>query len=132
MTTEQIWNKQLEQRFYELHPHTLLRFEVHVAEHCNLSCRDCLHFSPLAKEEFLDIDEYRKDCARLSELFDSEVERLYLLGGEPLLHPNLVEIMKISREAFGRHLNHRFMAGKGGPLSKEGKGPGEDRNRIRR
>lgn len=100
MTTEQIWNKQLEQRFYELHPHTLLRFEVHVAEHCNLSCRDCLHFSPLAKEEFLDIDEYRKDCARLSELFDSEVERLYLLGGEPLLHPNLVEIMKISREAF--------------------------------
>lgn len=90
----------MKRRFYQLHPHTLLRFEVQVAEHCNLNCRDCLHFSPLAEKEFLDVKEYQRDCAQLSKLFDAEAERIYLVGGEPLLHPDLIEIMRITREAF--------------------------------
>lgn len=90
----------VESGVYQMHPHTLLRFEVQVAEHCNLNCRDCLHFSPLAEKEFLDIDEYQRDCAQLSKLFDAEAEYIYLVGGEPLLHPNLIEIMRITREAF--------------------------------
>lgn len=90
----------LEKRYRWVHPYTLLRFEVQVAEHCNLNCKDCDHYSPLAEEEYLDVAEYARDCARLSELFDSEVKYINLLGGEPLLHPELTEIMRISREAF--------------------------------
>lgn len=32
-----------------LTPLSQLQFEVHVTEHCNLNCRQCAHFSPLAK-----------------------------------------------------------------------------------
>ena len=89
-----------EKKFYQLHPHTMLRFVVHVVEHCNLHCKGCGHFSPLAEEEYLDIGEYRKDCRRLSELFGGEAEKIDLIGGEPLLHPDLPEIMRITREDF--------------------------------
>jgi hypothetical protein len=65
---------------------TLLRFDVHLAEHCNLRCIGCEHFSPLAKEEFLDIDSFKKDCIRLSELTNKDLEEMFLLGGEPLLN----------------------------------------------
>lgn len=90
----------LEKRYRWVHPYTLLRFEVSVVEHCNLKCKDCTHYSPLAEEEYLDVAEYERDCARLSELFASEVKYIRLLGGEPLLHPRLPEIMRITREAF--------------------------------
>lgn len=90
----------LEKRYRWVHPYTLLRFDVHIAEHCNLKCKNCTHYSPLAEEEYLDVEEYERDCHRLSELFDSEVKYVKLLGGEPLLHPRLPEIMRITREAF--------------------------------
>ena len=93
------WAK-IEGKFFQLHPHAMLRFVVHVVEHCNLHCKGCGHFSPLAEEEYLDIEEYRKDCRRLSELFGGEAEKIDLIGGEPLLHPELPEIMRITREAF--------------------------------
>lgn len=86
--------------YMRLCPHVRLRFEVHLVEHCNLNCRYCGHYSPLAKKEYLDPHEYKNDCLRLSELFDHTVERILLIGGEPLLHPQIVEIMKITREAF--------------------------------
>lgn len=85
---------------FQYMPRTLLRFEVQVAEHCNLNCRNCMHYAPLAKPELLDISEYARDCRRLSELFDSEAEWIHLMGGEPLLHPEIIEIMRISRENF--------------------------------
>lgn len=81
-------------------PHTLLRFQVQVAEHCNLNCKGCAHFAPLAQPEFLNIDIYNKDCARLSELFDQECEWIHLMGGEPLLNPELINIIKITRNYF--------------------------------
>lgn len=90
----------LENRYRWVHPYTLLRFEVQVAEHCNLNCKDCNHYSALAEEDYLDVTEYERDCARLSELFDSEVKHISLLGGEPLLNPRLPEIIRITREAF--------------------------------
>jgi ABC-2 type transport system ATP-binding protein len=45
-----------------------LRFDVHLADHCNLNCKGCYHFSPLAPEKFLDIEQYERDCTRLNEL----------------------------------------------------------------
>lgn len=90
----------LERRYRWVYPYTLLRFGVSVTEHCNLNCRSCNHYSPIAEEEYLDMAEYERDCARLSELFAGEVKTIYLAGGEPLLHPRLPEIIQITREAF--------------------------------
>lgn len=82
----------------------LLNLEVHVTEHCNLNCKGCFHYSPLAKPAFLDIIQYEKDMKRLSELFYNEAEYINLMGGEPLLNPDIIKIMKITRQYFKHSL----------------------------
>lgn len=81
-------------------PKAMLDYEVQLVEHCNLNCKSCSHFSPIAKEEFLDVDEYEKDCKRLSELFEQKVNFIRLMGGEPLLHPNIEKFLSITRNYF--------------------------------
>ncbi|MBQ3653277.1 MAG: radical SAM protein [Synergistaceae bacterium] len=78
------------------------RIEIgfHVAEHCNLNCAYCDNFSPLAEPEFIDVEEFRRDVERMALLFKGECERISLLGGEPLLHPRLSEIIDIARTNF--------------------------------
>jgi MoaA/NifB/PqqE/SkfB family radical SAM enzyme len=73
--------------------------EVHIAEHCNLNCKGCGHFSPLADKIFLDPAAFERDCARLAKITDKLVT-IKLLGGEPLLHPRLSEFFEITRRYF--------------------------------
>ena len=85
-------------------PKTMLDYEVQLVEHCNLNCKCCSHFSPLCKEEFLDVEEYRKDCKRLSELFNGQANFIRLMGGEPLLHPEIEKILEITKENFPKSI----------------------------
>ena len=78
----------------------LLCFEVHITEHCNLNCKGCYHFSPLAKEEYLDINEFERDLRRIYELCGDNVERITLLGGEPLLHPDINRFIEVTRKIY--------------------------------
>jgi wyosine [tRNA(Phe)-imidazoG37] synthetase (radical SAM superfamily) len=78
----------------------LLRFEVHLADHCNLNCKGCDNFSPIAPKCFLDKETFEKDCARLAVLTSGKLEDIALIGGEPLLHPEITEIIKIARKYF--------------------------------
>ena len=73
---------------------------VHLVEHCNLKCKGCDNFSPLAKEEYIDIEQYDNDLNRMAELFGDNVERIDLYGGEPLLHPQITKLLQITREYF--------------------------------
>ena len=77
-----------------------LKFEIHITEHCNLNCKFCNHFSPLAKEEYLSLEEYKKDLGRLSDLFEGEMQQIKILGGEPLLHPNIIQFLEVTRKLF--------------------------------
>lgn len=81
-------------------PRVMLDYEVQLVEHCNLNCKGCSHFSPLCSEELLDINEYKKDCERLSYLFNKKANFIKLMGGEPLLHPNIELFLEITRENF--------------------------------
>jgi organic radical activating enzyme len=87
-------------KYYSRNINKRFGFEVHLADHCNLNCVGCSHFSPLAEEHFLDVDTYRKDCERFSELTGKYVREINLMGGEPLLHKDIVDIMKITRSYF--------------------------------
>lgn len=78
----------------------MLRFEVNVVEHCNLNCVGCDHFSPIAEKIFHDLDKYTNDLKRLAELFDGKASHILLLGGEPLLHPQLEDFVKVTRQYF--------------------------------
>lgn len=83
-----------------LSPRKYLRFEISVAEHCNLNCKYCSHFSSIAEPEFLDISQHEKDMRRLSYLLGGISDKIYLLGGEPLLHKGISECMKVTRTYF--------------------------------
>src|SRR5438105_4505301 len=83
-----MFNSELAENFptaSELLP-TLRYVEYHLVEHCNLSCQRCGHFSPLAKPAFSDPEAFGRDLGQLATHF-STIERIRLLGGEPLLHP---------------------------------------------
>lgn len=67
----------------------LVHLETHVCDHCNLNCKACNNFSPFVKEpSYADINQFERDLKRLTELF-SGIGRFFLLGGEPLLAPEL-------------------------------------------
>ncbi len=80
----------------------VLDFEVNLADHCNLNCKCCNHFSPLAEKHFLDIVQYEKDLIRLVELYgENGIGRVMLLGGEPLLNPQIEDIIMLTRKYIG-------------------------------
>ena len=70
--------------------------EVNVVDQCNLNCKGCAHFSNVCDNKILDIDKYSKDLDKIAKHFD--VYYFRLLGGEPLLHPRLQEIVEITRQ----------------------------------
>ncbi len=78
----------------------LEKIDVHLTDHCNLNCKGCTHFSSIADEFFLDIDEFEKDMKRVSTLSNGEIKEIYLLGGEPLLHKDISEFFPIARNLF--------------------------------
>lgn len=79
---------------------TLLNFEVSLTEHCNLNCVGCSHFSPLAEPAFADFDEVSRDSQRMAQLLNGKVRYIHLLGGEPLLHPDLIRFFGMARGCF--------------------------------
>jgi len=71
--------------------------EINVTEHCNLRCQHCDHSSPLLQPRLLSpagvYDELSVLSAALKAL------ELRIVGGEPLLHPDLVEVISEARRA---------------------------------
>lgn len=76
----------------------IFHIDIHLTDHCNLNCKGCEHYSSLITEPwFAQIDAFSSDLRRLSNLF-SEIEQICLLGGEPLLHPELNSFIIAARE----------------------------------
>jgi organic radical activating enzyme len=73
--------------------------EFHLTDHCNLNCKGCGHFSPIARKRFADLDDYRRDMKQLQKLF-STVRRIVLMGGEPLLHPQINSFLYATKSYF--------------------------------
>lgn len=70
--------------------------ETNVVDHCNLNCKGCAHFSNIYDNNFVNLSDYEKDIKMISQKFS--VYYFRILGGEPLLHPNLSELLFISRK----------------------------------
>lgn len=71
--------------------------ELNVVHHCNLSCRSCSHLSPQMKKYFVDADQVLKDFSILAEYCHPQCIRL--CGGEPLLHPHLLDVIDAVRDS---------------------------------
>lgn len=74
--------------------------ETDIIHRCNLNCRGCSHFSPLCDKgtEQADINVFEQDLIRLSELF--ELDKLRLMGGEPLLRDDFMDFMLLAKKYF--------------------------------
>ena len=80
-----------------------INLEVNLADHCNLNCQCCDHYSPIAPKNFLSLSQFENDIARLFHLFGNKKEiqfQLQLVGGEPTLHPQLIDFFRIARKYF--------------------------------
>lgn len=69
--------------------------ELLVADHCNLSCRSCNHASPVMEKWFAKPETIFKDYSILAKYYRPRFVKV--LGGEPLLHKNLIEILNAIR-----------------------------------
>lgn len=84
---------------YNLAKNGLPKIEVQIVDQCNLNCRGCSHFCGIADRVFYDLSQFEKDMNRLSRLF-KKINKIKLLGGEPLLHPELISFIRIARDYF--------------------------------
>ena len=74
-------------------------FILHVCDHCNLNCAGCNHLSNLAKPRFVDRDTLKRDMVQIHKVH-GDVPRIGIMGGEPLLHPDIMGILKDARDVF--------------------------------
>lgn len=76
--------------------------EVHIVNHCNLNCACCCHFAPIAEKYYMSLECFKNDFERLAVLSGQNIRKIRLMGGEPLLHPQIIDFMRIARNTFPR------------------------------
>jgi len=71
--------------------------ELNICYHCNLKCAFCSHFSDRMKPYFMSPKKVGRDLSILAEFLS--VDYVTLLGGEPLLHPKIMDIIEEVRNS---------------------------------
>ncbi|MDR1139211.1 MAG: radical SAM protein [Rickettsiales bacterium] len=72
--------------------------EINIVNHCNLSCKSCDHLAPICDEHFYKFNELEYSLQNFSSNTDrEEIHKVFLFGGEPLLHPELGRIIEMVR-----------------------------------
>lgn len=75
-------------------------FEVPITDNCNLNCKGCLFASNTTKtEQHVPYKVIETDAKRMAELFH-DVPWIRILGGEPLMHPDIDKILECYRSIF--------------------------------
>lgn len=76
------------------------RIEYSITDQCNLNCAYCCHYAPIADKYFVDVQQFKSDIERLSKLTDEGryLGTLGILGGEPLLHNDFIELCTFARK----------------------------------
>jgi organic radical activating enzyme len=68
-------------------------FELHVTEHCNLRCAHCCNTSPYLSDKTLAPSMIAETLAKMSSVLHADVFKI--MGGEPLLHPEITEVLRV-------------------------------------
>ena len=72
---------------------------IKLAQHCNLNCIRCNNFSNIMDEGFYELNEINRDLKKLRQLMPN-ILNIKLIGGEPLLNPDLGEIIYSVKEIY--------------------------------
>ena len=71
--------------------------EAHIVDHCNLTCAECCSLSPLLPAWFAHPESIAADLKIAAQVLKPRMFKL--VGGEPLLHPELERIMAYAKES---------------------------------
>lgn len=71
--------------------------EAHVVDHCNLTCAECCSLSPLLPPRTTSPAALAEDLALARKVLAPRVFKL--VGGEPLLHPEIVELAAVAQRS---------------------------------
>lgn len=69
--------------------------EIIATDHCNTSCRSCNHGSPMLARYTVEPESVHRDCSILAKVYRPPI--IKVLGGEPLLHKRLAEVIQAAR-----------------------------------
>jgi len=69
--------------------------EAHIVDHCNLTCAECCSLSPLLPRWTVTAAAFARDLSYAVRLLQPRVFKL--VGGEPLLHPDVIALAEIAR-----------------------------------
>ena len=73
--------------------------EYDIIDHCNLNCKNCSHFSQFKSPNEKSIEEFESDLSVLCKKLP--ITEFKILGGEPLLHSNILGILRTARKILG-------------------------------
>lgn len=74
--------------------------EYHIADHCNLNCAACEHYSGLVEGEIFPIfSKFKNDLCKLKEYID-DIGTIRILGGEPLLNKEINKYIELTRKLY--------------------------------
>lgn len=74
---------------------------INILDHCNLKCKGCDHFACVADPYLVPYETLHNDIERMAEIMHGDnIMKIAVMGGEPLLHPDLLEILKDVRGKF--------------------------------
>lgn len=71
---------------------------LYITDKCNLNCKYCYRASTFENKGFVDIKTISLMFEKLAIFFNCDT--IVLTGGEPLLHPNIFEILKMASDFF--------------------------------
>ena len=91
-------NKLLNKDF--LDDNSLKSIYFHVIEKCNLNCAYCDNYAPLSNSDwYISLNQFENNVRRLRELIEY-IPFLSIGGGEPLLHPDLIQLCEILQKYY--------------------------------
>ncbi len=96
--------KRLSNKGFAIEPYLSAKYlpylEFHIADQCNLNCKACEHYSALVnKPKFPIYEEFEKDMEQLHKFID-DIGRIRILGGEPLLNPEINKYIILARKFY--------------------------------
>jgi hypothetical protein len=71
--------------------------EIQASQHCNLNCAGCSQNSPFLPTAFPRLDVIAKSLKSLGKILHAG--RVTILGGEPLLNPEIVDLLSIAKQS---------------------------------
>ena len=91
----------MQQRLWRTTRHYELEYlTVNIVEHCNLNCAGCDHFSSISDSFEESVDSLQQNMSRIGKIMGRRLKSIGIMGGEPLLHSDIVPILRSARSAF--------------------------------